>query len=129
MALMVGAQIVGTDATVAWAGARGDFELNVMMPVIAHNVLFATHVAASALRQVERRVRGIAANEARVRGFVERSAAMVTALAPRLGYDRASELGREAARSGRTVREVALAESVADAATLNELLDSRKLTG
>jgi fumarate hydratase class II len=129
MALMVSAQVVGADATVGWAGARGDFELNVMMPVIAHNVLFAVHILSNALGLLSVKViRGIEANAERTKGFVERSSAMVTALAPKLGYDKASELGREASRAGRTVREIAIERGVATEAELDELLDARRLT-
>lgn len=130
MVLMVGAQVVGTDATVAWAGARGDFELNVMMPVIAHNVISSTGLLGRSARLMSTKVvRGIQPNAQRVRGFVERSSAMVTALAPKLGYDRASEIAREAIATGRTVREIVLERGLIPASELDVLLDARRLTG
>ncbi len=130
MVLMVSAQLVGADATVAWACARGDFEINVMMPVIAHNVLFGTEIAASAASLfADKLVRGIEPNVERMRRFVEGSSAMVTALSPKLGYDVASRVAREALASGRTVREVARDEGLVDDATLDELLDAERLTG
>ena len=127
--LMVCAQVIGNDATIAVAGMSGNFELNVMMPVIAYNLLQSIEILASASRLLaERCVEGIAANEARAEEMVERSLAMCTALAPKIGYDEAAAIAKEAFSSGRTVREVAEEREVLPADELREVLDPMEMT-
>jgi fumarate hydratase class II len=127
--LMVAAQVIGNDVTIALAGAAGNFELNVMMPVLAYDLLQSIEILANASRLLaERCVDGIEANRERCRDMVEKSLAMVTALAPRLGYDAAAQLAKEAYASGRTVREVALERRLLPAEELAELLDPRGQT-
>jgi fumarate hydratase class II len=122
--LMVAARVIGNDATIAWGGAAGNFELNVMMPVIAHDLLESIELLASASRLfAERCIVGLAADRERAAEMVERSLAMVTALAPRLGYDRAAAIAKEAFASGRTVREVAREQGGLSADELAALLD------
>jgi fumarate hydratase, class II len=129
MTLMVSAQVVGNDAAITVAGMAGNFELNVMMPVIAYNLLQSIEILAAACRLLaDRCVDGIEADRERVRGMVERSLMMVTALAPRLGYDVAAAIAKEAWASGRTVREVALEKGVLPPDELDELLDPREMT-
>jgi fumarate hydratase class II len=129
--LMVSAQVVGNDATIALAasGLAGNFELNVMMPLIAYNLLQSAEILAAAARLLaERCVDGIAANRERCDEMVERSLAMVTSLAPKIGYDAAAAIAKEAFASGRTVREVATAKAVLPPAELDEVLDARAQT-
>jgi fumarate hydratase class II len=127
--LMAAAQVVGNDLTVAWGGASGVFELNVMMPVIAYNLLQSIQIlAASARLLAERCVAGLAANRERAEEMVEKSLAMVTALAPKIGYDRAAELAKEAFKTGRTVRELATEMEVLPPDELAEALDARAQT-
>jgi fumarate hydratase class II len=127
--LMVAAQVIGNDATVAAAGMSGSFELNVMMPVIAYNLLQSIEILANASRLLaERCVEGLEANRLRARELVEQSLAMVTALAPRIGYDRAAEIAKEAFATGKTVREVAALRSGIDAEELERVLDARAQT-
>jgi fumarate hydratase class II len=127
--LMVAAQVVGNDATVAWGAAAGNFELNVMMPVIAYNLLQSIEIAASASRLLaERCVDGLVANVERNREMIEKSLAMVTALAPRIGYDKAAEIAKESFRTGRTVRELALEKEVLPPDELERVLDARAQT-
>ena len=121
--MMVAAQVVGNDATITWANALGsNFDLNVMMPVIAHNLLQSIsllthavdHLADKCLdaarflsgQKVEGVVR-VEADEERCREFSEKSLAMCTALAPRIGYDNASAIAKAAYRQGKTIREIA----------------------
>jgi len=105
--MMVCAQVFGNDAVVTWAGANGNFELNVMMPVMAHNILESIRLLGNAADAfTEKCVVGIEANEERCRELVELSMAMVTSLAPKIGYDRAAEIAKESARTGKTVREI-----------------------
>jgi fumarate hydratase class II len=127
--LMVGAQVIGNDATITAGGMSGSFELNVMMPVIAYNLLQSIEILTTAANLLaERCVDGLEANEVRARELVEQSLAMVTALAPVLGYDRAAEIAKEAYASGRTVREVARERSGLGEDELARLLDARSQT-
>src|SRR4051794_10605135 len=100
MLLMICAQVIGNDATVAWGGAAGNFELNVMIPVIAYNVLQSVEILANACRLfADRCVQGITADEARCASLVEQSLALVTALNARIGYDAAAAIARESVRT------------------------------
>jgi fumarate hydratase class II len=110
--LMVCAQVVGYDAAIAWCCAAGNFELNVMMPLMAWDLLDAIDLlAAGSTNFAARLVDGMTADRARAEGFIEQSLAMGTALAPQIGYERAAALVKEAYATGQTVREVALEKS------------------
>jgi len=127
--LMVAAQVVGNDVTVNVAGMSGVFELNVMMPVLAYNLLQSIEILSNAARLfADRCIRGLEANEERAREMVEKSLAMVTSLAPRIGYDRAAEIAKEAFATGRTVRELAEEKGVLPADELAEALDALRQT-
>jgi fumarate hydratase class II len=127
--LMVCAQVVGYDATIAWCAAAGNFELNVMMPVMAYDLLHAIELlAAGTANFSEKLVRGLQVDRERASALVEQSLAMGTVLAPVIGYEKAAELVKEAYRSGRTIREVAREKSGLDEEQLNRLLDPRSQT-
>jgi fumarate hydratase class II len=127
--MMVCAQVIGNDSCVTWSGANGNFELNVMMPVMAHNLLESIRLLANVCDVFsERCVRGIEANEERCRELVELSMAMVTSLAPKIGYDRAAEIAKESAKTGRTVREICLEKKVLPADELERALDPVGMT-
>lgn len=127
--MMVCAQVIGNDNCVTWSGANGNFELNVMMPVMAHNLLESIRLLANACEVFgEKCVRGIEANEERCRELVELSMAMVTSLAPKIGYDRAAEIAKESARTGRTVREICLEKKVLPVEELERALDPVAMT-
>ncbi|HSH38125.1 MAG TPA: class II fumarate hydratase [Chthoniobacterales bacterium] len=127
--MMVCSQVIGNDACIAWAGANGNFELNVMMPVMAHNLLESIRLLANVSDILtEKAVRGIEANEERCRELVELSMAMVTSLAPKIGYDRAAEIAKESAKTGRTVRELCREKKVLPEAELNAALDPVGMT-
>jgi len=127
--LMAAAQVIGNDVTVTLGGQSGVFELNVMMPVMAHNVLESIRLlAASAENLAERCVAGIQANAERCNEMVEKSLAMCTALAPEIGYDAAAAIAKESYNTGKTVREIALAKKVMPAKRLNEILDPMRMT-
>ena len=127
--LMAAAQVAGNDVTVTWGGASGVFELNVMMPVIAFNLLQSIQIlSASASLLAERCVDGLVANRERAAEMVEKSLAMVTSLAPKIGYDRAAEIAKEAFKTGRTVRELAIEMGVLPPEELEEALDARSQT-
>src|SRR5213083_1494456 len=127
--MMVCAQVIGNDTTITWAGANGNFELNVMMPVMAHNLLESVRLLANTVDVFcEKCVRGIVANEERCRELVELSMAMVTSLAPKIGYDRAAEIAKESAKTGRTVREIAREKKILPENELERELDPLKMT-
>jgi fumarate hydratase class II len=127
--MMVCAQVVGNDSCVTWSGANGNFELNVMMPVMAHNLLESIRLLANAcVVFCEKCVRGIEANEERCRELVELSMAMVTSLAPKIGYDRAAEIAKESAKTGRSVREICLEKKVLPVEDLERALDPGGMT-
>src|SRR5437667_10720248 len=106
--LMAAAQVFGNDLTVTIGGQAGILELNVMMPVMAHNILESIRLlAASATNLSERCILGIQANKERCNELVEKSLAMCTALAPEIGYDAAASIAEEAYKTGQTVRQIA----------------------
>jgi fumarate hydratase, class II len=128
--LMASAQVVGYDAAIAWCAAAGNFELNTMMPVLAYDVLESIGLLAAASRNFgERCVVGLEADRKRVDEYVEQSLALVTALVPEIGYDRAAALAKEAYASGRTIREVAGESSGIPEERLRVLLDPARQTG
>jgi fumarate hydratase class II len=127
--MMVCTQVIGNDTTITWAGANGNFELNVMMPVMAHNLLESIRLLAYVVDVFcEKCVRGIVANEERCRELVELSIAMATSLAPKIGYDRAAEIAKESAKTRRTVREIAREKKVLPEEELERTLDPIKMT-
>ncbi len=127
---MVAAQVIGNDVTIAVAGQAGNFELLVMLPVMAYNLLQSVELLAhSAENFTVRCVEGIAAEEERCRDSIEQSLAMCTALAPEIGYEAAAKIAKEAYRSGRTVREVAQSLKVLPESRLKVLLDPWRMTG
>jgi fumarate hydratase, class II len=129
MMMQVAAQVVGNDATVTWSGANGNFELNVMMPVMAHNLLESIGLLAAASRTFATRcVDGIEANSERVRELLERNAVVVTALNPHIGYDNGARIVKEAAATGRSIRELVLEAGLMTAEELDSALDLKKMT-
>jgi fumarate hydratase class II len=127
--MMVCAQVIGNDAVITWAGANGNFELNVMMPVMGHNLLESIRLLANVCTAFrEKCAAGITANKQRCEELVELSMAMVTSLAPKIGYDRAAEIAKESAKTGRTVREIAREKNVLPERELERALDPVKMT-
>jgi fumarate hydratase class II len=130
MMLMICAQVVGNDAAIGWGGAAGNFELNVMIPVMAYNLLHSIVILANGARLFASRcVEGLEANEARCAELIELSLAMVTALNPRIGYDAAAAIAKESVKTGKTVRQLCLEKNVLPAEELERLLDARTMTG
>jgi fumarate hydratase class II len=128
--LMACAQVVGYDATIAWCAAAGNFELNVMMPVMAYDVVESLELLAKAGRNfAERSIQGLAADRERCAAYIEQSLAMVTALANEIGYENAAAIAKESYASGRTVREVAREKSGLTEAKLAALLDPKRQAG
>jgi fumarate hydratase class II len=130
----VGAQVIGNDAAVAFAGSQGDFELNVMLPVMARNLLESIRLIAAVARLfADRCVAGITPDENRMREYAEGSPAIVTPLNRHLGYDEAAAVAKQALAQRRTIREVVverghLASGKLTEAQLDEALDVLRMT-
>jgi fumarate hydratase class II len=121
------AQVIGNDAAVTVGGLQGHFELNVFVPLIARNLLQSIRLAASASRLLaEKCVDGIEANRENCERYAELTLSAATALNPHIGYDRATEIVQEAARSGRPLREVAR-EAGVEESVLDEALNYRAM--
>jgi fumarate hydratase class II len=130
MLLMVCAQVVGNDLTVGWGGAAGNFELNVMIPVMAFNLLQGITILSNGCRLFAAKcIEGLEVDEDRCESFVEQSLAMVTALNARIGYDAAAAIAKESVVTGKTVRELCLEKKVLPPDDLARLLDARAMTG
>jgi len=122
-------QVMGCDTTVAIASEHGQLELNVMMPVIAHNVLLSMQILTStATVLTEKTVRGIEANEEMCAYWVERSAALATALMPHIGYAKAAELSKQSVKEGVLIRDMVRRDALLPAEQVDEVLDLRKMT-
>ena len=129
MVMQVAAQVVGNDAAVTWAGANGNFELNVMMPLIAHNLLESIELLSAASEVFrEKCVDGIEADIDRSRDLVERNIIVVTALNPHIGYDKGAIAAKEAFASGRNVRDVVVEKGWLTETQVDDLLDIKRLT-
>ncbi|MBA2460578.1 MAG: class II fumarate hydratase [Actinobacteria bacterium] len=123
----VAAQVIGNDAAITVGGLQGHFELNVFVPMIARNLLQSVALLAAASRLLDEKcVAGIEANREQCERYAELTLSAATALNPHIGYDKASEIVKTAAASGRPLREVARDAGV-DEATLDEALDYRKM--
>src|SRR5947208_10195158 len=129
MVNMVCFQAIGNDVTVATAAEAGQLELNVMMPVLAHNLLFTMIILTNASRVfAERCVDGIEADRAMCEHWLERSPALVTALAPKIGYAAAAKLAKEAVEKNITVRQLVMEKGLLKGKELDEVLDLRAMT-
>jgi fumarate hydratase class II len=131
---MVCAQVIGNDAAIAWGGAAGTFELNVMMPMLARNLLESIRLLANAIRLfADRQVDGITADEDRMRAYAEGSPAIVTVLNRYIGYEEAASVAKQALSENKSIREVAIERGyVRDGklteAQLDEALDVLRMT-
>jgi len=126
----VAAQVIGNDQAVTVGGQSGNFELNVMKPLIAHNVLESERLLANVSDAFTSKcLEGLEPDEERCEELVEKSLALVTNLATEIGYDRAAEVAKKAHRTGKTIREVAMEEDVLPSERLEELLDPAEMVG
>ena len=122
-------QVVGNDACVTISAEHGQLELNVMMPVIAYNVLLSMMILGNAARVLaEKTVTGMEANREMCEYWVERSAALATALAPQIGYARAADISKQSVKENVLIRDLVKREKVLPDAELDEVLDLRKMT-
>ena len=128
--LQIAAHVIGCDATITVCGQAGNFELNTMMPILALHLLEAIQFSANGVALfADRCVAGISADRARCEEMVERSLAMVTALTPVLGYERAAKVAQEALSSGQTIRQLVQKQQLLAGKELDELLDPWRMTG
>ena len=127
--MMVAARVMGNHTTVTIAGQRGNFELNVMMPVLAQALLESITLLSNVARAfADRCVTGIEANEPRAKQLLEKNPSIATALNPYIGYDQAVEVAKEAARAGRSVRDVVEEKGLLKPEEIDEALDVRAMT-
>lgn len=125
----VAAQVMGNDLAITIGGQFGNFELNVMMPVMAHNILQSIGLLSSVSQvYTEKCIMGIKADKERCESMIEKSLAMCTVLAPTIGYDAAAKLAKEAYEIGKTVRQVATEKRILPEDELNKLLDPWSMT-
>ncbi len=129
MMMQVASQVIGNDAAVTWGGANGNFELNVMMPLIAHNLLESIALLASAAGAFrEKCIEGIEADVERSRDLAERNIVVVTALNPHIGYDRGAVAAKEAFATGRNVRDIVVEKGWLTDDQVDDLLDIKRMT-
>jgi len=123
------AQVIGNDLAITLGGQGGFFELNLMLPLIAHNLLQSIQILSNASKMfTEKLVDGLIADEKKCNNYIEGSLAMCTSLAPVIGYDKAAGIAHKAFESGKTVREIALEDQILSEEELNKLLDPRSMT-
>jgi len=123
------AQVIGNDAAIVIGGQSGSLELNVMIPVMAHNLLESIQILSTVCSEfTDRCVRGITADEEQGRHNAEATAALATALAPVIGYDKAAELAKRSLKENRTLRELVMEEDLVDKDEIDRILDFRAMT-
>ncbi len=122
-------QVVGLDTTVSISAEHGQLELNVMMPVIAFNVLLAMRILTNATNVLaDKCVKGIEANRDMCEYWVERSAALATALAPQIGYTKAAEISKQSVKEGILIRDMVKRDKILPDAQADDVLDLKKMT-
>jgi fumarate hydratase class II len=127
--IQVCAQVIGNDAAITLGGLSGNFELNVMMPVIAYNLIQSIHLLSNAVNTFTRRcVEGLEADRERCEEMIEKSLALATALTPKVGYDEAARISKRAYAQRKTIRQVAEEERLFSKEDLDRLLDPRSMT-
>ncbi len=126
---MTCAQVMGNDVTISIGGQSGNFQLNVMLPVIAYNLLESIHLLANASRLLaDKAIEGFTVNEERIASLVGRNPILVTALNPVIGYETGAKIAKQAYSEGRLLKDVALENTDLSSAELDRLLDPRRLT-
>ena len=127
--LQVAAHVIGCDATITFCGQAGNFELNTMMPLLTLRLIEAIQFSANVVNAfTEKCVTGIVADRVRCEAMVEQSLAMVTALAPAIGYEKAAKIAQKAMATGQTIRELVGEEKVLDDHELKRILDPWRMT-
>ena len=126
---MVAAQVFGNDAAITWGGALGDFQLNVMLPVMAHNILQSIKILANASRVLaDKAIAGFVVNRERIENLVGRNPILATVLNPIIGYDKAAEVVKKALAEGKTVKEVVVELGYLTPEEAEKIIDPIKMT-
>jgi fumarate hydratase class II len=126
---MIGAQVVGYDAAITSAGQSGNFQLNVMLPLVAYDLLHGIALLAAGSRALaDRAIAGFTVNEARLADALDRNPILVTALNPVIGYEKGASIAKQAYAEGRPIREIAARETGLPPDELSRLLDPAELT-
>jgi fumarate hydratase class II len=126
---LVAAQVIGNDAAITVCGSLGQLELNIMMPVIAYDLLQSIEILANGSRVLsEKCVSGITADRERCYGYADRSLMVVTAITPHIGYDNAAKVAKKAIAENKSIRQVILEEKILPKEKLDEVLDLKKMT-
>ncbi len=127
--IQVATQVIGQDLIVTMSGSMGNFQLNVMLPVIAYNLLYAIMLINRAARLLaDNAIASLRVNEQRLAAMVERNAILATALTPYIGYDAAARIVKQAMKEGRSTKAVALERTNLSVTELDELLDPQHMT-
>jgi fumarate hydratase class II len=130
MMIQVAAQVMGCHLAVTIGGQNAPLELNIMMPMIAHNALFSLDILTRGIRLFDEKcVSGIEANAAKCEEWVEKSLALVTPLARKIGYDKAAQIAQKAFHEKKTIREIVLADDILTPKEADELLNPRNMLG
>jgi fumarate hydratase class II len=126
---LVAAQVIGNDAAITVCGSLGQLELNIMMPVIAYDLLQSIEILANgSMLLSEKCVSGITADRERCYGYADRSLMVVTAITPHIGYDNAAKVAKKAIAENKSIRQVILEEKILPKEKLDEVLDLKKMT-
>jgi fumarate hydratase class II len=127
---MIAAQVMGNDATITFAGASGNFELNVYKPIIIYNLLQSIRLLSDGCRSFgEKCATGITANEQIITGYVQNSLMLVTALNPHIGYDKAAQIAKQAHEQGTTLKEAAVSLGLLTAEEFDRFVVPEDMTG
>jgi fumarate hydratase class II len=127
--VQVCAQVIGNDTAITLGGLGGHFELNMMMPLIAHNLLQSIRLLSNATHLFSLRcIKGLEVDRERCEEMIEKSLALATALTPKIGYDNAAKVAKKAYENRKTIRQVALEEKLFSKEELNHLLDPQSMT-
>ena len=128
MMMQVAAQVIGNDTAITFAAANGNFELNTMLPVMAHNILQSIEILESSVKVFrEKLIDGLEPNIKQMKENTQKNPILVTALVPKIGYDTAAEVAKEAISNNKTIKEVLLEKDLLSEAEIDDLLDLEKL--
>ena len=128
MMMQVSAQVIGNDNTITFSSSHGNFELNTMLPVMAHNLLESIHLLSTGTDVFEKKlIKDLEPNTEKLEENIQRNSILVTALVPEIGYDKAAEIAKEAISKGKTIKDVILEKQLLSEKQIDEILDIEKL--
>ena len=128
MMMQVSAQVIGNDNTITFSSSHGNFELNTMLPVMAHNLLESIHLLSTSTDVFEKKlIKDLEPNTEKLEENIQRNSILVTALVPEIGYDKAAEIAKEAISKGKTIKDVILEKQLLSEKQIDEILDIEKL--